>query len=141
MVHGTHPTQTSLHPFNRKAIRRNALLASALLRYNEQNTQALTLKVFPPMAYVTPETLEERDTALVYVAGKTSEAKAVEGLLTQSEMTYTIKPTPFLRSSLFGGLVELPGLGFYVPSEQPALCRNALQDHKLKADLVLEGEE
>ena len=93
------------------------------------------------MAYVDPESLEEKATALVYVAGKTSEAKAVESLLTQDEMTYTIKPTPFLRSSLFGGLVELPGVGFYVPIEQAAHCRDLLQDNKFKVGLVLEGEE
>lgn len=93
------------------------------------------------MAYVDPETLEKKDTALVYVAGKTSEAKAVESLFAQSEMTYTIKPTPFLRSSLFGGLIELPGVGFYVPAEQAAYCRNLLQGRKFKVGLVLEGEE
>lgn len=93
------------------------------------------------MAYVEPETLEEKETALVYVAGKTAEAKTVESLLTQSEMTYTIKPTPFMRSSLFGGLVELPGVGFYVPIEQAAHCRTLLQDRKFKVGLVLEGEE
>jgi hypothetical protein len=94
------------------------------------------------MPYVEPETLEEKNLALVYVAGKTSEAKAVESLLTQNNMAYTLKPTPFMRSSLFGGLVELPGVGFYVPIEHAAHCRNLLQqERKFKVGLVLEGEE
>ena len=93
------------------------------------------------MAYVEPETLEEKETALIYVAGKTSEAKAVESLLTQNDMAYTLKPTPFMRSSLFGGLVELPGVGFYVPIAQAAHCRDLLQERNFKVGLVLEGEE
>ena len=93
------------------------------------------------MAYLDPETLEGKNLVLVYVAGKTSEAKAVESLFTQSEMIYTIKPTPFLRSSIFGGLIELPGVGFYVLAEQAVDCRNLLQERKFKIGLVLEGEE
>ena len=93
------------------------------------------------MAYVEPENLEAKELALVYVAGKTSEAKAVENLLTQNEISYTIKSTPFMRASLFGGLVELPGVGFYVTLDQAAYCRNLLQERKFKAGLILEGEE
>ena len=93
------------------------------------------------MAYVDPDSLEEKDSALVYIAGKMSEAKAVEGLFTQNSITYTIRPTPFMRSSLFGGLVELPGVGFYVAVEQAEAGRSLLQDRKFKVGLVLEGEE
>ena len=93
------------------------------------------------MTYVEPDTLEGNETALIYIAGKTSEAKAVESLLTESDMTYTIKPTPFMRSTLFGGLVELPGVGFYVPLEHAAYCRSLLQDRRFRAGIVLEGEE
>ena len=93
------------------------------------------------MSYSDPQGLAEKNVALVYIAGKTSEARGVEKLLTQHGMTYTIKPTPFLRSSLFGGLVELPGVGFYVLAGQAAACRDLLQAHKFKVGLVLEGEE
>ena len=93
------------------------------------------------MSYSDPQDLEEQNSALVYIAGKTSEAKGVEKLFTQHGMTYTIKPTPFLRSSLFGGLVELPGVGFYVLAEQAAACRDLLLRNKFKVGLVLEGEE
>ena len=93
------------------------------------------------MAYVDPDSLEEKDTALVYIAGKTSEAKAVEELFTQNAVSYTFKPTPFMRSSIFGGLIELPGVGFYVAVEQAEASRALLQDHKFKVGLVLEGEE
>ena len=93
------------------------------------------------MAYVNPGSLNEDAIALIYIAGKTSEAKAVEALLTQNELTYTIKSTPFMRSSIFGGLTELPGVGFYVPSEQAEACRGLLRDRKFKVGLVLDGEE
>lgn len=93
------------------------------------------------MAYIDPETLEEKPLALVYIAGKTSEAKAVEALFTQSEVTYTVKSTPFMRSTLFGGQVALPGVGFYVPLEQAEYGRGLLQGRKFRAGLVLEGEE
>ena len=93
------------------------------------------------MAYVDPDTLEGKETALIYIAGKTSEAKAVENVLTQNDIRYTLKPTPFMRSTLFGGLVELPGVGFYVMLEQAAHCRTLLQDRKFKAGIVQEGEE
>ena len=94
------------------------------------------------MAYVDdPHALDENSLALVYIAGKTSEARGVEKLFTQHDMTYTVKPTPFLRSSLFGGMVELPGVGFYVLAGQATACRDLLQGNKFKVGLVLEGEE
>jgi len=94
-----------------------------------------------PMTYVDPDSLEEKDLALVYIAGKTSEAKTVEGIFTHNGMTYTVKPTPFLRSTLFGGMVELPGVGFYVPVELAEQCRGLLQGRKFRVGLVPEGEE
>ena len=93
------------------------------------------------MAYVDPDSLGEEDAALVYVAGKTSEARGVEELFARYEVEYTIRPTPFLRSSLFGGMIELPGVGFYVAAEQAGACRHLLQNHKFKVGLILEGEE
>ena len=45
------------------------------------------------MTYVESEALEGKELALVYVAGKTSEAKGVERLFTQREITYTLKST------------------------------------------------
>ena len=95
------------------------------------------------MAYVDPDSMEEKDkdVALVYIAGKTSEAKAVEELFTQNAVSYTFKSTPFMRSSIFGGLIELPGVGFYVAADQAEASRALLQDRKFKVGLVLEGEE
>ncbi len=93
------------------------------------------------MSYVDPESMAESDTALVYIAGKTAEAKAVEDIFTHEGMTYTVKPTPFLRASLFGGMVELPGVGFYVRREQAEACRGLLQGRRFRVGLVLEGEE
>lgn len=93
------------------------------------------------MAYVDPDTLEDDDISLIYIAGRTAEARKVERLLSAEAISYTLKPTPFLRSTLFGGTMQLPGVGFYVLTEQAARCRSLLQDHKLKAGLIMEGEE
>lgn len=93
------------------------------------------------MGYIDPDSLDEKDSALVYIAGKTAEARTVERLFDENEVTYTLKPTPFLRSSLFGGLIELPGVGFRVPAAQAAAARNLLQGRKFKVGLVMEGEE
>jgi hypothetical protein len=93
------------------------------------------------VTYVDPQTLEEEDVALVYIAGKTSEAQTVEAIFTDNGMTYTVKPTPFLRSTLFGGMMELPGVGFYVPRGQAEQCRGLLQGRRFRVGLVMDGEE
>ena len=93
------------------------------------------------MAYLDQEMLSEKDVSLVYVAGKTSEAKAVEALFDHNQVTYAIKQTPILRSSIFGGLIELPGVGFYVLVSQAASVRILLQENKFKVGLIQEGEE
>ncbi len=93
------------------------------------------------MAYIDPDTFEDADVALIYIAGRTAEAKGVEALLTAQGITYTLKPTPFLRSTLFGGTMELPGVGFYVLKGQAARGRTVLQDHKFRVGLIMEGEE
>ena len=93
------------------------------------------------MAYAEPEQLQTNDIELVYVAGKTSEAKAVEHLLTEMEFVYTLISVPFLRTSIVSGVMELSGLGFYVSSEQAPKCRELLQNYKFHAGLVLGGGE
>ncbi len=93
------------------------------------------------MSYTEPSDLEGRELSLIYVAGETAEAKGIESLLTEEEIMYTLKATPFLRSMLFGGTTELPGVGFYVLSAQAQYCRNLLLANKFKVGLVMEDEQ
>jgi len=93
------------------------------------------------MSYTEPSNLEHKEIVLIYIAGKTSEAKGVEALLTDNEVTYTLMHTPFLRSDLFGQPIELPGVGFYVLSGQAEYCRDLLYSNKFRVGIVAEGEE
>lgn len=93
------------------------------------------------MSYTEPSDLEGKVLSLIYVAGETAEAKGIEALLTEQEIMYTLKPTPFLRDMLFGGTSELPGVGFYVLSAQAQYCRDLLLSNKFKVGLVMEDEQ
>lgn len=93
------------------------------------------------MAYVNPEQFEGKNHSLVYVAGKTSEAKKVEKLLSENSVTYTLHEVPFLRQTLFGGQVELPGVGFIVLQSQAQFCRELLETKRFYQGLVFEDEE
>jgi hypothetical protein len=93
------------------------------------------------MPYVEPEHFGESPTALVYVAGDTTEAKDIERALSENEIAYTLVPTPFLRSSIMSGLVELPGVGFTVLAQDAEKSRSLLHSLKFIKGLVLAGEE
>jgi len=93
------------------------------------------------MAYVNQAELEHKNISLVYIAGNTSEAKEIENILTEEELIYTLKPTPFLRHMALQGPMELPGVGFYVLSGQAKFCRDLLLSSGFKLGLVNEGEE
>jgi hypothetical protein len=94
------------------------------------------------MSYAEPRDFEGKELSLIYVAGETAEAKSIESLLAEQEITYTLKPTPFLRHNLlFEGTAELPGVGFYVLSAQAKYCRNLLLKNKFKVGLVMEDKQ
>jgi len=92
------------------------------------------------MAYVEPQAFEGKDTELVFIAGRTSEAKSVEALLTHGGIDYTLTPEPFLHVGIFLTSSELPGVGFNVVSAQAAHVRSLLTTRGFQAGVV-QGEE
>jgi hypothetical protein len=92
------------------------------------------------MAYVEPDAFEGKDTELVFIAGRTSEAKSVEAVLTQEGIDYTLTPEPFLHVGIFLNRSELPGVGFNVVAAQAPHVRSLLTSRGFQAGVVL-GEE
>ena len=93
------------------------------------------------MSKIEANNQEGKELSLGYIAGKTREAKSIEQLLADNEITYTLEATPFVRKSLFGYSQELFGVGFYVLRAQAPYCRNLLSSNKFTVGLVQEGEE
>lgn len=85
--------------------------------------------------------LQGKELSLIYIAGSTSEAKNVEKILTDEEIEYELRATPFLHSTFIGETMELPGVGFYVLSAQAQYCRKMLDSRNFKVGLILDGEE
>ena len=89
------------------------------------------------MSFIEPDSFNEKEASLIYVAGEVGEAGSIEKLLTEIGIDYTVAHTPFLREMLFDGLRELPGVGFYVLAEQANYCREMLRFKGYKAGIVL----
>ena len=88
------------------------------------------------MALVHPETFDARDVTMIYVAGRVSEGKRVEQILSDHAIDYAVDVEPF-QSRVLGILpVEYEGIGFYVLSGQAAFCRGALRDAGVVQGLV-----
>jgi len=72
----------------------------------------------------------------VYVAGRLSEGKQVEQVLSDNAIDYAVDAEPF-QSRVLGFLpVEYEGVGFYVLSSQADFCRRALRTAGLLQGLV-----
>lgn len=93
------------------------------------------------MSYTDPEHFEDKEVSLVYIAGEVGEAGGVEVLLTNEGISYTVSNAQYLRMTLFEGMVELPGVGFYVLSGQAEYCRNLLLSAGFKVGIVQDGDE
>ncbi len=90
------------------------------------------------MALVDPETFDDKEVAMVYVAGRLSEAKRVEQVLSDNDIDYALDIEPF-QSRLLGILtVEYEGVGFYVLRGQADFSRRALREASLLQGLVEE---
>ena len=88
------------------------------------------------MSYVEPAFFEEKDIALLFVAGASGEAEDAEQLLTEDGVDYTLAAEPFLEFGLAMGAQQLPGVGFYVLAGQLAYCRGLFHRHGLRKGLV-----
>ena len=91
------------------------------------------------MGLVDSATFDDQEVAMVYVAGRLSEGKRVEQVLSEKEIDYAVDVEPF-EQRVFGLVrVEYEGVGFYVLSAQAAFCRQALREAGLVQGLVEDG--
>jgi hypothetical protein len=90
------------------------------------------------MPLVDPETFDDKEVAIVYIAGRLSEGKRVEQVLSDHAIAYSVDSEPF-QSYLLGLLpVEYEGVGFYVLSGQADFCRRVLREAGLVQGLMEE---
>jgi len=88
------------------------------------------------MALVDPATFDDKEVTVVYIAGRQSEGKRVEQVLSDNAIDYAIGIEPF-ESLVLGILpVEYEGVGFYVLSGQADFCRRVLREAGLAQGLV-----
>lgn len=88
------------------------------------------------MALVDPATFDDKEVTVVYIAGRQSEGKRVEQILSDNAIDYAIGFEPF-ESRVLGILpVEYEGVGFYVLSGQADFCRRVLREAGLAQGLV-----
>ena len=90
------------------------------------------------MALVVPETFDDKEVAMVYIAGRLDEGKLVEQVLSDNAIDYAVDVEPF-QSRMLGILpVEYEGVGFYVLSGQADFCRRILREAGLVQGLAEE---
>jgi hypothetical protein len=88
------------------------------------------------MALVDPATFDDKEVTVVYIAGRQSEGKRVEQVLSDNAIDYAIGFEPF-ETRVLGILpVEYEGVGFYVLSGQADFCRRVLRKAGLAQGLV-----
>ena len=88
------------------------------------------------MALVDPTTFDDKDVAMVYIAGRLSEGKRVEQVFSENAIDYAVDFEPF-ESRVLGILpVRYEGVGFYVLSARADFCRRILREAGLLQGLV-----
>ena len=88
------------------------------------------------MALVDAATFDDKEVAMVYIAGRLSEGKRVEQVLSDNAIDYAVDFEPF-ESRVLGILpVKYEGVGFYVLSGQADFCRRVLREAGLIQGLV-----
>ena len=90
------------------------------------------------MALVAPETFDDKEVAMVYVAGRLNDGKRVEQVLSDNAIDYAVDVEPFQSRVLCTFPVEYEGVGFYVLSSQADFCRRVLREAGLVQGLVEE---
>lgn len=85
---------------------------------------------------VDPETFDDKEVAMVYIAGRISESKRVEQTLSDNAIDYAVDIEPFEARVLGILRVEYEGVGFYVLSGQADFCRRVLRAAGLVEGLV-----
>jgi len=88
------------------------------------------------MGLVDPTTFDDKPVAMVYIAGRVSEGKRVEQVLSAHGIDYAVDIEPF-ESRVLGILpVTYEGVGFYVGAERADSARQALRAAGLLQGLV-----
>ena len=91
------------------------------------------------MALVDPETFDDKEVVMVYIAGRLNEGRRVEQILSDNAIDYAVDIEPF-QSRVLGILrVEYEGVGFYVLSGQADFSRRVLRAAGLVQGLVEGG--
>lgn len=70
--------------------------------------------------------MDDVELELVFIAGKTSEARGAEEVLTGAGIDYCLDVEPFQRAGWFGP-VSLNGVGFFVLPDNATACRDLLR--------------
>lgn len=93
------------------------------------------------MALVAPETFDDHEVAMIYIAGRIKEGKRVEEVLSRNGVDYAVDAEPF-EVLILGVLpVQYEGVGFYVLAERAESCRVLLRDAGLVQGLVEEDPD
>jgi hypothetical protein len=88
------------------------------------------------MALVDPERFDDEDVAMIYIAGRLSEGKRVEHVLSANAIDYAVDIEPFHKRVLGILPIEYEGVGFYVVAGQAEFCRGVLRAAGLTQGLV-----
>jgi hypothetical protein len=88
------------------------------------------------MALVDSATFDDKEVTMVYVAGRLSEGKRVEQVLSDNAIDYAVDFEPFERRVLGILPVKYEGVGFYVFSGEADFCRRVLREAGLVQGLV-----
>jgi hypothetical protein len=102
---------------------------------------AMELRGERSMALVDPAVFDGKDVTMVYIAGRLSESKQVEQVLSDHDIDYAVDIEPFENRVLGFLRVEYEGVGFYVASSQAELSRRLLRDAGLLQGLVEDDPE
>ncbi len=88
------------------------------------------------MALVDPVFFDDKEVAMIYIAGRLSEGKQVEKILSENGIDYAVDVEPF-ESRVLGILpVQYEGVAFYVVSDQAKLSRRVLREAGVVQGLV-----
>jgi len=93
------------------------------------------------MALVDPATFDGEAVAMVYVAGRLSEGKRVEQVLSGHAIDYAVDVEPFEKRVLGVLPMHYEGVGFYVVAGQAAHSRRVLRAAGLVQGLVEEDAD
>ncbi len=91
------------------------------------------------MARVEITEFGEKPASRIFIAGKLREAKRVEKLLTENDISYAVEIEEFIKPGLFFSGV-MKGVAFYVLASERDLCRALFYENGLSKGWIEEDE-